>query len=59
MIYKLNTRVHIIMLQWMREEFKQRMEEAAASTQTAEEKPSESEDIMIDGESPHQIIQTH
>ena len=59
MIYKLNTRVHIIILQWMREEFKQKMGEAALSAQTAEEELSESEDIAICGESPPQIVHIH
>ena len=43
----------------MREESKEKMEETISSAQTTEEKPSESEDIMICGESPPKIIQTH
>ena len=48
-----------ISLQQMREEFKQKLGETALSIQTEEEEPSESEDIMICGESPSQIVWTH
>ena len=43
----------------MREEFKQKKGETISSAQTAEEEPSESEDIMICAESPPQVIQMH
>ena len=46
-------------LQQMRQEFKQRMEEAASSTQVEEDELPENEDMEVWSNSPPRIVQTH
>ena len=43
----------------MRQEFKQRMGEAASSAQVEEEEPPESEGMEVQSDSPLRTIQTH